>query len=229
MGVVIVPSELAALEFEESSGVWVELPGVSSYVVNASPAPKREVPTWKGVANQVGHSRVPTLEFEVPGYVPHHNAWVAMRDAMLDKSLQRFRITLAKLTLGSFTGSLAVAAKGSNNTSLATLTAAADTTKPDLSEEQFGPGQAFILGSKTYVIQSIESDATAKVQGIASALSSTAVFEVAIPQLRRGPFSARISATDRDNLASEADLASGLTLEPLAELPAWAVTPALAA
>ncbi len=219
-GLTVHGSEFATLEYSSDGSAWVEVPGISGYGESGGEAPERDIVAFSGVAKRSGHPRVPSIELSA-AYTPAHAAWKALRGASLDGTLLRFRLTTKKNILEPITGTgntVAIADTG--------IVTFAGTVKPNFNEGVIGPGLVIEAGSENYVIDSV-SDADTPVVTVkpapASDVTAKEDYNIVLPSLRRGPFSATVRIVGNVSLESEGDMTTTLTLAPRGQLPEWSI------
>ena len=236
-GLAVVGSESSVLEYQIADGTWKFVPGISSWTESGGDAPTRDVVAFEGVGSKTGRQRPQTIECEVSAYAPQHPGWKFLRNAAVNKTVIRVRLTTLKEDIyqgvDGKNRTIAIATTG-----LVTVDGAF--TEPDFKSSTFAPGMAIkIKGDNTnYIIEYIDGineNAADEEMGLTdtvpmrvspkpdSDVAANDEFSVIIPALRRGPFAAEIVTTDNSTLAAEGDLSSGLTLRPKSLLPEWTV------
>ncbi len=213
------PTENARVELSADSGAtWQFIPGTASVTESGGESPTREQVTFTGVNQITGKARPPTVEFSIAGYAAAHAVHQLLKARKESGALTHFRYTFEEQELQAVTGApntVAIATTG-------VVTFAGDS--PDFTEAQFGPGVAIKVGSKYYVVDTISSSGAVKVAPAPNAaVSATASYSIVVPGLQRPSFPARIQTFDNISADSESQVATTLSVAPIASLPALVI------
>ena len=224
-GLTVIPSEGTVLQYEDA-GSWKDVPGVSSWTESGGEAPERDIVAFEGVAARTGRQRVPSIECEVSAYIPHHPAWIHIRNLAVTNALGRFRLTTKKELV--FTNA-DVSATEAGGVLTVVLKSGSAEVLPDLTQDIYSPGMIIeVADDAGYLVITGPAGSTttipiARGPNAPSAITANKAITISVPSLRRGPFNASVQAADRAAMAAEGDLTSGLTLKPAVALPQWAV------
>lgn len=217
---ITTPTENARVEILESGQTaWKTIPGVASISESGTEAPSREQTSFAGKVQITGLPTPPTIEFSIAGYAALHDTDRILHEALTQQKTISIRYRFEGQVYRTVTGNantIAIAA----NTGVVTF---AGTTGFDLTDDEFGPGLAFKVAdsgneSDYRIIQSISDT------GVASVLPSTtlaakAEYTLELAPVYRPAFVAKVSMWGDTDASSESQLATTLSVKPLAILP----------
>lgn len=216
---ITTPTENALVEIlEGGSPDWKFIPGVASISESGTEAPSREQVSFGGKVQISGLPTPPTIEFSITGYAALHDTDRILHEALTQSKTIQIRYRFPGQIYRTVTGAantIAVAA----TTGVVTL---GGNPGIDLTDDEYGPGLAFNVGTSAdpvyRIIQSISD------RGIATVLPNTVLAQKADYTLELAPiyrpaFTARVSMWGDTDASSESQLATTLSVKPLAILP----------
>lgn len=223
---------------DSGSDFW-ELPGASSWAEGGGDTPTRDVVAFGRSTSQAGEPRAQTVDIDMSAVSPLHRAARLVRAAYLSRSTLQFQLFTKRqvfLNAAPANVQLTVAANGTVTISdtVAGNNDAAEAFLERLKGSEFAIGMALEIKARaggavvTGDVRQIEENKAAALAGAmivsgAGAIAATENFRITLPRLKRGPFTASITAADRSNARAEADLAGAVSLAAKGALPEWVV------
>ena len=212
----------------DSGATWDEVPGYVSYGEQGGARSVRDVAAagQDKVSKVVGQRHVQSVNVELIA-IPQHPTYDKIRDAYIDGSPLQFRLTTHEEELYAGAATISISAQG-----VVSFTAGNNATAPTVDGNDIGQGVVFKVGSgaqaKGYVVSKIEKGSGANAAPVIMVAPPTAAvtsqaFKAVRPQMRRGPFTAKVVDIDTGNLSVGGELTSTLMVQPRTSLPKWAI------
>jgi len=217
---ITTPTENARVEIlEGGTSTWQTLAGVASISESGTEAPSREQASFGGKVQITGLPTPPTIEFAISGYAALHDTSRILHEALVEQKTIQIRYRFQGQVYRTVTGAantIAIAA----STGVVTL---AGNSGIDLTDDEFGPGLAFKVADNGNendyrIIQSISENGVATVLP-ATTLAAKADYSLELAPIYRPAFTAKVSMWDDVDAGSESQLATTLSVKPLAILP----------
>jgi len=217
---IATPTENARVEIlEGGTSAWKTIPGVASISESGTEAPSREQVSFGGKVQITGLPAPPTIEFSIAGYAALHDTDRILHEALTEQKTISIRYRFPGQVYRSVTGAnntIAVAA----TTGVVTL---AGDSGIDLTDDEFGPGLAFKVADNGNdgdyrIIQSISETGVATVTPT-TVLAAKPDYSLELAPVYRPAFVAKVSMWGDTDASSESQLATTLSVKPLAILP----------
>lgn len=217
---ISTPTEGARVEIlEGGTTAWKSLPGVASISESGTESPSREQVSFAGKVQITGLPAPPTIEFSIAGYAALHDTDRILHEALTQQKTIQIRYRFDGEVYRTVTGA-------SNTIAIAATTGAvtlAGSSGIDLTDDEFGPGLAFKVADNGNdmdyrIIQTI-SDAGVATVLPATVLAAKADYTLELAPIYRPAFVAKVSMWGDTDAGSESQLATTLSVKPLAILP----------
>ena len=167
----------------QRSGVWAEVPGISSFSIGVGEAPTDTTSAFEGSFAVIGEAPIGDVTFTLASYIPNHQAWIDIDNALDNGDSLGWRITTPEREV------LATTPNGTTAAIAKDATAVTFAKQPDAwTNKTIQRGMALVVGTTYYTIASISDDDTATVainraDAPGSAVSAS-VYKVVLPSLR---------------------------------------------
>ena len=217
MAIALFGSENLTIELKlVTEPVWSTLVNAMSYVENTAENPSREVMNFSSISEkQLGASRIPDI---VIGYnpLPHHSVYMMLHRAWTQRLLLNVRVTTQEIPRFQAHNSADTVAIATNGT----VTFAG--TAPPI--ESLAPGLVLVVGSDSYVIDTVVSNTNTVTVSPAPSSAVTAMmgYIVNTPSIVRN-FTGYLVTLNQISFESESSGSSTMKFHPIHTLPDWAM------
>ena len=207
-GVDTIPGVGVSVEFSENGTDFLKIPYAGSYSTSGGDPNVLEGDTFDGAYKRTGSLRVPDVDIEFPSYVPNHQSWVDLHEAVASNNKPiHYRITTVEEEF--FVASGAANKAGIATTGVVTF-AGADA--PVFTGDDYGPGMELVIGSTNYKIDTITAAGAVMVRPAPGTAVTPAIdYKIINPSLQR-KFIARFRSHAHDNTESGGILSTTLAL-----------------
>ena len=201
------------IEVSADGALYLEMDGVTGFNINPSPAPTREVRTFKAVTTVRGKPGPGEATFDIGNFLPHLEFWSEFRKHLSSGALLRFRTTSkAEQVLLKFT---TFAEKSINVTTAGVATFAG--SDPIDYDAEFSVGNVLIWDNEdgdriNSIVNKINSPTSVEIRPKPLMPSDPATgFSVVLPSIRR-EVRGRVTDMNTDNLSEGGSLANAVSI-----------------
>ena len=216
-GVMAGTTGANARTFYNDGSNWLEVQGLGQMDISPPTAQSNTFSGFEGSFSVPGEREIGQVTYEVASFAPNHRSWRHLRGLYDDGN---------DVTLRTETREIDIATPGNTTAAIATtgvVTLAAGLTIADI--PGLARGHVFVLGNKTYTVESISDDDTPVItvyddatgEAPATAVAATRIAKIIQPILR-WIIAGSITTFPVGRLARDSAVTSQLIIQPRTEI-----------
>ena len=205
-GLVLYEASKFTLWASNDGSAWHEMIGASAVTPSGGEADSREVDAFKRSARVTGSIGIPTYEVDAVAPALGTTAWDLVFNAYINSTVLQFRAEFDEVEVAALVAgrTAALAATG-----IVTFAGTGEHPRGSIIE-----GQALKIGNAYYVVDTVSDASPPVIKTTHRAAVAAGDYSLVVPRRRQTIANARVGVAGNFTVATGAELASALTINP---------------